>query len=99
MQRYHRNKKLNTGTLWVNQIARVLSHASLVLACVLAVLFACDFFQFGEMSLLSNRLTKYLLLALCVVVIVSTPLQLKCLSRLRSMRRYEKLRSEKENRL
>ena len=96
MQRHYHNKRLNTGSLWGNQIARVLTHLSLVLACVLAVLFVCDFFQFGEMSLLSNRLTKYLLLALCVTVILNTPFQLKSLSRLRSMRRYEKLRSEKE---
>ena len=75
MRRHHYpyKLKLDTGSLFVNWLTRVLTHLCVILSATLAVLFVCDRFKLGEMSLLSNELTRWLLLALCVAVLAAAP--------------------------
>lgn len=78
--------------MWVNRLSQVLSHASIVLASALAALFVIDFFKLGEMAFLANRLTKWMLFALCACVLINAPIQLLSLYRLRALRKYNDLR-------
>lgn len=93
MQRHNNDNKLNTGSAAVNVISRILSHLTVVIACVFVVLLACDVFLKGEMSFIANRYSKILLLALCIVAGSNSIIQLKCLYRLRSIRKYMALKS------
>ena len=88
MQRYNNDRKMNTGRPWVNFLSRVMSHAVIILACVLPVLLACDMFLKGEMSFLANSYSKIMIFALCLISGVNAAIQLSCLDKLRSLRRY-----------
>ena len=83
---------MNTGRPWVNLFSRILSHAAIILACVLTVLLACDMFLKGEMSFLANAYSKLMILILCIVTAVNSIIQLSCLDKLRSLRRYMRLK-------
>lgn len=79
---------MNTGRPWVNFLSRILSHAAIILACVLTVLLACDLFLKGEMSFLANIYAKGLIFALCLIAGINSAIQLSCLDKLRSLRWY-----------
>lgn len=92
MQRHNNDRKMNTGRPWVNLFSRILSHAAIILACVLTVLLACDMFLKGEMSFLANTYSKMMIFILCMVTAVNSIIQLSCLDKLRSLRRYMRLK-------
>ena len=92
MQRNNNDRKMNTGRPWVNLFSRILSHAAIILACVLTVLLACDMFLKGEMSFLANTYSKRMIFILCMVTAVNSIIQLSCLDKLRSLRRYMRLK-------
>ena len=94
MQRRHFDYKLNTGRPWVNLLSRVLS---IVLSAVMVVVYFCDVYTRGEMSFLANPITKGMLLALCLMVLVNSCIQLSCLAKLRSMQKFEKLTEKKKD--
>ena len=97
MQRRHFDYKLNTGRPWVNLLSRVLTHLSIVLSAVMVVVYFCDVYTRGEMSFLANPITKGMLLALCLMVLVNSCIQLYCLAKLRSMQKFEKLTEKKKD--
>lgn len=96
MQRYHNGPQLNPGRAWVNLFSRLLTHLSLVLACVLLVLFFCELGSRGVMGFLQSRYAMYLILALCGCVILNVPIQFTCLYKLRCEIRYQKLKEKSE---
>lgn len=93
MQRHNYNRKMNTGRPWVNLLSRIMAHLVIILGCVLVVLLACDYFLKGEMSFLANAYSKILILAMCVIAGINSAIQLSSLDKLRSLRRYMKLKS------
>ena len=93
MQRHNNDSKMTTGRMWVNLFSRILSHLVLIICGVFMVLLACDYFLEGEMSFIANPYSKLLLLAMCVIAGVNSFIQLSCLGKLRSMRRYLKLKA------
>ena len=95
MQRSDHDHEMTTGHPAVNIASRILSHLSSVLAAVLAILFLIDRVKRGEMSFLCNDLTKWMLLALCVMTIANSVLHLNSLSKLRAIRRYFALAARK----
>lgn len=94
MQRHNNDSKMTTGRMWVNLFSRILSHLVLIIAGVFLVLLACDFFLKGEMSFIANPYSKMLLLAMCLIAGVNSFIQLSCLEKLRSMRKYMKLKAK-----
>ena len=94
MQRYNNDNRMNTGRPWVNLLSRALSHLVIIIVCVFLVLLACDFFLRGEMSFIANPDSKILLLVLCVLAGINSLIQLRCLYRLRALRKYITLRSK-----
>lgn len=95
MQRYNNDRKLNAGRGWVNLVSRLLSHLVIILSCVFVVLLVCDMFLKGEMSFIANPLSKLMLLAMCLTAGINSMIQLSCLYKLRSLRRYRRLRARK----
>lgn len=93
MQRYNNDSKMSTGRVWVNVVSRILSHLVIIISGVFIVLLACDFFLKGEMSFIANSYSKILLLVLCIIAAANSLIQLSCLDKLRSMRRYMKLKA------
>ena len=91
MQRHNNSRKMNTGRAWVNLLSRIMSHAAIILACVILVLLVCDIFLKGEMSFLANTYAKLMIAVLCAVAAVNSFIQLSCLDKLRSLRRYMRL--------
>ena len=87
---------MSTGKPWVNVVARVLAHLTLVLACVLCVIYICDLKTRGSMMFLDNVMTRSLFAVLCVLAIVSSLMQLKALQRLRAIREYFRLTKKKK---
>ena len=94
MQRHNNDSKMTTGRMWVNLFSRILSHLVLIIAGVFLVLLACDFFLKGEMSFIANPYSKMLLLAMCLIAGINSFIQLSCLEKLRSMRKYMKLKAK-----
>ena len=97
MQRHNHNSKMSTGRMWVNLLSRILSHLTIIIAGVFVVLLACDFFLKGEMSFIANSYSKILLLALCIIAGLNSFIQLSCLEKLRSIRRYMKLKARQKD--
>lgn len=95
MRRYNNDRTLNTGRAWVNLVSRLLSHIVIILSCVFIVLLACDIFLKGEMSFIANPLSKLMLLVLCVTGGINAAIQLSCLYKLRSLRRYRQLKRKR----
>lgn len=93
MQRHNNDSKMTTGRPWVNVFSRILSHLTIIIAGVFLVLLACDLFLKGEMSFIANPYSKILLLMLCIVAGVNSLIQLSCLEKLRSLRRYMNLKA------
>ncbi len=93
MQRHNNDSKMTTGRMWVNLFSRILSHLVLIICGVFLVLLVCDFFLKGEMSFIANPYSKMLLLAMCIIAGVNSFIQLSCLEKLRSLRRYLKLKA------
>ena len=96
MQRHNNDSKMTTGRMWVNLFSRILSHLVLIIAGVFLVLLACDFFLKGEMSFIANPYSKLLLLAMCLIAGANSFIQLSCLEKLRSMRKYMKLKAKRK---
>lgn len=94
MQRHNNDNRINTGRAWVNMLSRALSHITIIIVCVFLVLLACDMFLKGEMSFIANPYSKILLLVLCVIAGINSLIQLKCLYRLRALRKYINLRTK-----
>lgn len=94
MQRHNNDNRMNTGRAWVNLLSRALSHLIIIISCVFLVLLACDFFLRGEMSFIANPYSKILLLVLCVMTVINSLIQLKCLYRLRAFRKYSALKTK-----
>ncbi len=96
MQRHHHDYEMSTGRPLVNLIVRILSHLTIVLAGVLAVLFLIDQAKRGEMSFLANQATKWMLLALAILSAFNAVMHLSALARLRALRRYMALMEKRE---
>jgi len=94
MQRHNNDSKMTTGRVWVNVLSRIFSHLVLIIAGVFMVLLACDYFLKGEMSFIANPYSKILLLVMCVIAGINSFIQLSCLEKLRSMRRYLRLKAK-----
>ena len=88
MQRHNNDNQMSTGRLWVNICGRIIAHLTIVLACVLAVIYFADLYNRGEMSLLNNSATKGMLLTLCLLSGVGAVLHLSSLRRLRVLKKY-----------
>jgi len=95
MQRHNNDRKMNTGRPFVNSLSRLMSHCVIILACVLIVLLACDYFIKGEMSFLANDYSKILIFVMCVISGINSAIQLSSLDKLRSLRRYMGLKARK----
>lgn len=93
MQRHNNDNKMSTGRPWAGVCARIISHLTIALSCVLAVIYFCDLYNRGEMGLLNNSMTKAMLLALCALSLVGAVMHLGSLRRLRSLREYFRLKS------
>lgn len=96
MRRHNNDNQMSTGRVWVNIISRVISHLTIVLSCVLGVIYISDLYNRGEMGLLANSMTRHMLFALCVLAIAGALLNLAGLRRLRALRKYFKLTSRRE---
>ena len=95
MWRHNNDSKMKTGRMWVNLLSRILTHLVIVLCVVFAVLLGCDLFLKGEMSFIVNPLAKMLLFVLCAVAFANSFIQLSCLNKLRSLRKYMKLKAKR----
>lgn len=96
MRRYNNDNEMSTGRLWVNVCAQALSHITIVLACVLAVIYFCDMYNRGEMGLLNNSMTRTMLMILCALSVAGSLMHLSSLRRLKAIREYFRLRSRKK---
>ena len=97
MRRHNPDHEVSTGKRWLNICGLIIAHLTIVLSGVLAIIYACDLFNRGEMGLLNNHLTKALLLALCILAFAGALIHISNLHRLSSLRKYFKLLSRNKH--
>lgn len=96
MRRHNNDNKMSTGRVWAGVLARVISHLTIVLSCVLGVIFISDAVGRGDMGLLTNSMTRDMLFALCILAVSGSVLNLAAQRRLRALRKYFRITSRRE---
>ncbi len=84
-----------TGSPAVSLISQLLDHIAIIFCAVLIIIVLVDSFTGGVAGILNDRLTRIYMLVAGATALAACVMNLRSLSRLRAVRRYNKLRRRK----
>ena len=86
-----------TGSPVVSFISRLLDHIAIIFSAVAIIIIVVDAITGGVTSILTDRLTRVYMLIASATALAACVLNLRSLSRLRAVRRYNRLKRRKRS--